>query len=83
MHNVGIYYIELNALNQDCTHLSAVFLHLIYSFENRLQPGGPAPPNKEQNWENKEQNWGKKFQNGAFWGMVIHENTCCKTKFKS
>ena len=38
MHNFGIYYIELNALNQDCTHLSAVFLHLIYSFENRLQP---------------------------------------------
>ena len=20
---------------------------------------------------------------GPFWGVVIHENTCCKTKFKS
>ena len=46
--------------------------------------GGPWPPNKEQNWENKEQNGGQKAAKlGLFWGVVIHENTCCKTMIKS
>ena len=45
--------------------------------------GAQGPPNKEQNWENKEQNGGKKLQNWAFLGVVIHENTCCNTNFKS
>ena len=45
--------------------------------------GALGPPKKEQNWENKEQNQGKKLQNCAFLGVVMHENTCWKTKFKS
>ena len=38
---------------------------------------------KDQNWENKEQNGGKNCKTWPFWGVVIHENTCSKTKFKS
>ena len=46
--------------------------------------GGPGPPpNKEQNWEIRSKMGAKSFKIGPFWGMVIHENTCCKTKFKS
>ena len=50
--------------------------------EERSQ-GGPAPPPKEHNWENREQNEEKSCKIRSFWGVVIHENTCCKTKFKS
>ena len=35
------------------------------------------------NWENKEQNEEKTCIIRSCWGVVIHENTCCKTKFKS
>ena len=45
--------------------------------------GGPGPPNKEQNWEMRSKMVAKRFKMGPFWGIVIHENTCCKTKFKS
>ena len=27
--------------------------------------------------------WAKSCKIGPFWGVVIHKNTCCKTKFKS
>ena len=65
-----------------CSTLS--FMGVSHRRNEEGDQGGPLPPpNKEQNWENKEQNGGKSFKMGPFWGMVIHENTCCKTKFKS
>ena len=45
--------------------------------------GCPGTPNKEQNGANKEQNRGNKDQNRAFLGVVFHENTSCKSKFRS
>ena len=37
---------------------------------------------REQNWEIRSKMGAKSFKMGPFWGMVIHENTYCKTKFK-
>ena len=38
--------------------------------------------NKEQNGTNKEQNWEKRSKVRPFWGVVFHENTSIKSKFR-
>ena len=46
--------------------------------------GGPwAPPIRSKIGKIRSKMGAKSFKMGPFWGMVIHENTCCKTKFKS
>ena len=47
---------------------------------NEEKDQGSLPPNKEQIGANKEQKWD---QNGAFLGIVFHENTSSNFKFKS
>ena len=49
----------------------------------RNKERGPGPSNKEQSGEYKEQNVAKKQQIWAFWGVVFHENTSSKLKFRS
>ena len=51
--------------------------------QQRKGPGGAqGTPNKEQNGYNKEQNWGERTKMGSFWGVVFHENTASKPKFR-
>ena len=46
--------------------------------------GGPwAPPIRSKIGKIRSKMGAKSFKMGPFWGMVIHENTCCETKFKS
>ena len=60
-----------------------MFIAFIGATKKGTRGGLGPPPNKEQNWENKEQNGKKSCKIGPIWGVVIHENTFCKTKFKS
>ena len=45
--------------------------------------GALGTPKNKQNRDNKEQNWGKRTKMGPFWGVVFHENTSRKSKFRS
>ena len=46
--------------------------------------GGPGPPPiRSKIGKIRSKMEAKSFKMGPFWGMVILENTCCKTKFKS
>ena len=45
--------------------------------------GALGTPNKEQKGTNKELNWGERTKMGPFWGVVFHENTSSKSKFRS
>ena len=51
--------------------------------EERGQGGPLAPPIRSKIGKIRSKMGAKSFKMGPFWGMVIHENTCCKTKFKS
>ena len=54
-----------------------------FGLHRRNEERALGNPNKEQNGANKEQNRGNKDQNRAFLGVVFHENTSCKSKFRS
>ena len=50
----------------------------------RNKEGGQGgPPIRSKIGKIRSKMGAKSCKIGPFWGVVIHENTCCETKFKS
>ena len=63
--------------------ISETKYHSFYNTLGKTKKVARGTPNKEQNVANKEQNLGKRTQMESFWGVVFHENTLSKSKFRS